>query len=96
LTLLDFHPEEVARQMTLLDHKLFAQVPLHEFLKNKQSSASKLGALINHFNLISGWVSTEVLQANDIEQRLILIHRFLIIITVPSSRSDGEKEKRNV
>lgn len=53
---LDFHVEELARQITLLDHELFSQIGISEFLgKNmdKEEFAPKLAKMKNHFNAVS-------------------------------------------
>jgi hypothetical protein len=41
-----------------------------------------IGVVIDRFNFVSRWVSTEIVTADTIDHRLVLINRFLIIATV--------------
>jgi son of sevenless-like protein len=58
LTVLDLHPEEVARQLTLIDQNLYRQIRPREFLGSGWSKSDKevrspgIIAMINNFNKV--------------------------------------------
>lgn len=58
LSLLDFHPEEVARQLSLIENRLYSSIPHQEFLNeawtksDKYIKAPNTLKLTNHFNLV--------------------------------------------
>eukprot|EP00026_Physarum_polycephalum_P001826 Phypoly_transcript_01829.p1 GENE.Phypoly_transcript_01829~~Phypoly_transcript_01829.p1 ORF type:complete len:904 (+),score=160.18 Phypoly_transcript_01829:247-2958(+) len=82
--LLDIHPEEIARQMTLMEYTLFKAIKPWEYLcwntKMKQTKSANILSMINKFNVMSKWVQTEVLSGREsAKQRAITIGRFLEI-----------------
>mmetsp|Transcript_17679 Transcript_17679/g.26314 ORF Transcript_17679/g.26314 Transcript_17679/m.26314 type:complete len:813 (-) Transcript_17679:8-2446(-) len=66
LTLLDIHPTELARQLSLLDFKVFSRIRPVQLLrgsfsaKDKEKRAPDVVALINRFNRASYWAASEV------------------------------------
>jgi len=58
LSVLDLHPEEVARQITLIDHSLFRAIRPREFLNtawmksDKEVRAPGILNMINNFNKV--------------------------------------------
>jgi hypothetical protein len=69
LTVLDLHPEEVARQITLIDQGLYRQIRPREFLGNGWSKSDKevrspgIIQMINNFNKVYMWCSGRFLHA---------------------------------
>jgi len=62
----------MARQMTLLDQLLFSLVPVSEFLnKNftKEELSPNIANISKHFNIITMWVSTEIVTTPNLKQR---------------------------
>lgn len=53
LHLLDLHPEEVARQMTLIEQNLLRKVELREWLEKEESKKPNIMAVIERFNFVS-------------------------------------------
>lgn len=57
-TLLDFHPEEIARQLTLIESQLYRAIKPWECLgqawakKDKERRAPRVMAMINRFNQV--------------------------------------------
>lgn len=85
LNLLDLHPEEVARQMTLIEHNLLQKIQPREWLTNtwsQKQTTGNIGQVVDRFNFVSRWVSTEIVTADTVEHRVVLINRFLIIASV--------------
>jgi hypothetical protein len=82
--LLDLHPEEIARQMTLMEYTLFKAIKPWEYLcwntKMKQTKSANILAMINKFNVMSKWVQVEVLNGGETpKQRAVIIGKFLEI-----------------
>ncbi|XP_049849437.1 ras guanine nucleotide exchange factor A-like [Schistocerca gregaria] len=83
LTLLNIHPEELVRQITLLDSNYFRKINLHEFLNNgwmkpdKERRSPNILIMINSFNNISRWVSSEILRQTSLKQRALTINFFI-------------------
>ena len=68
--LLLLHTSEIAKQWTLIDQKMFASIPLSQFLEMKWSEprhfarAVEIRRFIDRFNALSMWASMCVLLAN--------------------------------
>ena len=58
-TLLDFQPNDISEQLTLLDSELFLKIQLSEILymsiEKGEDFSPNLGAFTEHFNSISYW-----------------------------------------
>jgi len=76
-------PEEMARQMTLIEHEYFRQIGLVDVLDytSKRQSHSvgmeMIGKLIRHFNAMSSWVASELVTQEDDAARLTLLRNFI-------------------
>jgi len=90
-TLLDIHPQEMARQLSNLDWDLYSQIrPRHALRfvftkKEKDISEVKEDALIsylNHGHRLSNWVASEIMNAEDSSTRLQLLRLFIHIAEV--------------
>ncbi|ELU15822.1 hypothetical protein CAPTEDRAFT_20589 [Capitella teleta] len=83
-TLLDFKPEQVAEQMTLLDAELFLTIEIPEVLiysKNQSEEHSPhLTKFTAHFNKMSYWCCTRILENEDPKEREKYYVRFLKIM----------------
>lgn len=85
LTILDLHPEEVARQMTILDSNLFRNIKPQEFLNLGWTKADKdlrspgILSMIASFNHITYWISSEILSQPDVKTRALVITRFICV-----------------
>eukprot|EP01117_Protostelium_nocturnum_P010367 TRINITY_DN372_c0_g2_i1.p1 TRINITY_DN372_c0_g2~~TRINITY_DN372_c0_g2_i1.p1 ORF type:complete len:524 (+),score=206.53 TRINITY_DN372_c0_g2_i1:219-1790(+) len=84
ISLLDIHPQEIARQMTLIEYKLFEQIQPKECLdqswnKDGNRRAPNIVALINRFNLTSRWITCEIVSEVDNSRRAQLITHFIAI-----------------
>mmetsp|Transcript_28104 Transcript_28104/g.39669 ORF Transcript_28104/g.39669 Transcript_28104/m.39669 type:complete len:1034 (+) Transcript_28104:92-3193(+) len=85
LTLMDIHPEEVARQMTLMEHEMFKKIKSHECIKQKwvkeaqKENAQNIINMIRRFNRVSLWVATEIVSIEDLKLRAVMLNRFIFI-----------------
>lgn len=84
---LDLHPTEVARQLTLIEHQRFRELPRCEFVRqgwNKQtkegnSRSPLIATAIKKFNEISYWVAAEIVFCANSKQRVTVVKRFIQI-----------------
>uniref|UniRef100_A0A6B2L0T9 Ras-GEF domain-containing protein n=1 Tax=Arcella intermedia TaxID=1963864 RepID=A0A6B2L0T9_9EUKA len=77
---LDFNGIELARQMTLIDQRVFMMIPDTEFLKKrfaKAPTSPNLQALVDRFNIVSKWVGTEIASTPNFKQRLKTLTHFI-------------------
>jgi len=84
LTLADLHPEELARQLTILEHEFFKAIQPHEcikqkWLKDSKTLAPNIHRLINRFNQVSAWVASEIVSVEDLKLRAVCLNRFIFV-----------------
>ncbi|CAF2514013.1 unnamed protein product [Rotaria sp. Silwood2] len=83
-TLLDFHSTDISEQLTLLDSELFLKIQLSEILymsiEQGEEYSPNLAAFTEHFNNISYWVRSRILEQNSQRQREIYFEKFLKIL----------------
>eukprot|EP00727_Mastigamoeba_balamuthi_P011694 m51a1_g7147 putative domain containing protein (797) ;mRNA; r:319793-323796 len=83
--LLDLHPEEVARQLCLVEHRYWTAINSHELVNcawtkpEKQSTAPNVMALVKITNDRSNWAIGEVLSHKSPETRAVVIDRLIDI-----------------
>ncbi|XP_047738919.1 guanine nucleotide-releasing factor 2 isoform X4 [Hyalella azteca] len=84
MTLIDFKAHELAEQMTVLDAELFDKVELPEVLKwsmdQSEESSPNLKKFTEHFNKMSYWVRTRILDQNDPKDREKYVMKFIKIL----------------
>jgi len=77
--------EEIARQMCLMDHEIFASIRPHEFLgqswkkKDRATEAPNILRIIDHFNKICCWSQIMILHEIDLRKRAHVLSRLLKI-----------------
>jgi len=83
ISLFDIHPEEIARQMTIMESELFKAIKPWEYLnwnsKEKAQKAPNVLNMIRKFNQVSKWVQTELVKLDNVKQRVAVMCRFLEI-----------------
>ncbi|KAH3759619.1 Ras guanine nucleotide exchange factor [Pelomyxa schiedti] len=84
-SMLDMHPEEVARQITLLEWDLWSKIRPKEFIGqawNKQNLKEKLAPNISRMVLESNrrtmWAITEVVRQENLRDRAAILHRLIL------------------
>jgi son of sevenless-like protein len=88
LHILDIHPEEVARQLTIMEHNLFKKIKPWEFLNQRWSKYDKLEkapgimAITKRFNMVSKWVASLIVLAKDKKERVLVLNRLIEIAEV--------------
>ncbi|KAL6044924.1 Son of sevenless 1 [Balamuthia mandrillaris] len=79
---LDFHPLEVARQLTIIDFEIFRSIKRDEYFrkawsKNDQALAPNVIRWIDRFNQVCYWVATEIIMTPNPKQRSTVLQRFI-------------------
>lgn len=83
VNVLQYHPHEFAKQITLLQSELFRKVPYNEFLgnawtkKNKEELAPNILNLVRSSQVLFNYVQTMIVTENRVVYRGLIIHYFL-------------------
>ena len=83
-TVLDFHAEELAKQLTLIDARNFHNIEIPEILawgkEQKEELSPNLCIFTDHFNKVSYWCRTHVLSFEKQKEREQVYLKFLKIM----------------
>ncbi|KAF4520846.1 hypothetical protein B566_EDAN011161 [Ephemera danica] len=83
-TLLDFKSEQLAEQMTLLDAELFMKVQIPEVLdwvqKESEERSPNLTRFTEHFNKMSYWARSRILEQKDAKDRERYVVKFIKVM----------------
>eukprot|EP00698_Gefionella_okellyi_P024082 TRINITY_DN8408_c0_g1_i1.p1 TRINITY_DN8408_c0_g1~~TRINITY_DN8408_c0_g1_i1.p1 ORF type:complete len:626 (+),score=142.47 TRINITY_DN8408_c0_g1_i1:55-1932(+) len=85
INLLDLHPQELARQLCILEFDLFSMIPHDELMCQRwtkpgsQFRAQHVHQAITHFNVVSRWVSDSVLSDSTPKGRANVIQHFVTV-----------------
>eukprot|EP01113_Clastostelium_recurvatum_P024215 TRINITY_DN2889_c0_g1_i2.p1 TRINITY_DN2889_c0_g1~~TRINITY_DN2889_c0_g1_i2.p1 ORF type:complete len:795 (+),score=162.28 TRINITY_DN2889_c0_g1_i2:187-2571(+) len=84
LRLADINTQTIAEQMTIMDQAMFRRVSVAElsalaWRKRSGVGVSGVQAMIERFNVVSQWVSTEIVCAKDAKTRISLTEKFITI-----------------
>eukprot|EP01096_Ripella_sp_DP13-Kostka_P006079 TRINITY_DN2146_c1_g2_i1.p1 TRINITY_DN2146_c1_g2~~TRINITY_DN2146_c1_g2_i1.p1 ORF type:complete len:829 (-),score=369.26 TRINITY_DN2146_c1_g2_i1:78-2564(-) len=83
LRFLDYSPILLAEQLTIVDAQLFGQIQNHEFFNgnwmrpNKNKLSPNIVKMTAHFNKLTSWVATQILNSQDSEVIILIIKRIL-------------------
>jgi len=85
LSFMDIPAQEVARQITLIEHKMFCSIQPWECLKTawskdqREQLAPNITKMIHRFNQVSGWVASEICGTVNLRDRVKVLRRFIDI-----------------
>ncbi|ODH47543.1 hypothetical protein GX48_06349 [Paracoccidioides brasiliensis] len=88
LKFLDIDPLEFARQLTLVESRLYAKIKPTECLNktwqkklapDEPDPAANVKALILHSNQLTNWVAEMILHQQDVKRRVVVIKHFVLI-----------------
>lgn len=83
-SLLSFKSMELAEQMTLLDAQLFLRLDSAELIlwvqEQNEAKSPNLNKFTEHFNNMSFWCRTKILQQEDAKEREKLVSKFIKIM----------------
>jgi son of sevenless-like protein len=90
LKFLDIDPTEFARQLTIIESRLYGKIKPMECLnktwgkKLEPDPAANIKALILHSNQLTNWVAQMILNQADVKRRVIVIKHFVFVADVRS------------
>jgi son of sevenless-like protein len=85
-SILSIDPLEIARQLTLIDERMFQSITPSEVLNQAWTKPKKaelspnICAINNQYNIIVNWVKTEILSELDPNTRKLISEKFLEVI----------------
>ncbi|XP_069676852.1 guanine nucleotide-releasing factor 2 isoform X2 [Periplaneta americana] len=83
-SLLDFKSEQIAEQMTLLDAELFMKIEIPEVLiwaqEQNEERSPNLTRFTEHFNKMSYWARSRILEQNEAKDRERYVVKFIKIM----------------
>ncbi|OJD12860.1 hypothetical protein AJ78_06610 [Emergomyces pasteurianus Ep9510] len=88
LKFLDIDPLEFARQLTIIESRLYAKIKPTECLNktwqkklapDEPDPAANVKALILHSNQLTNWVAEMILHQQDVKRRVVVIKHFVLI-----------------
>lgn len=97
LKFLDIDATEFARQLTIIESRLYGKIKPTECLNktwqrkvqpNEPEPAANVKALILHSNQLTNWVAEMILTQSDVKKRVIVIKHFVAVADV-SINSEG-------
>lgn len=77
ISILDFDTLELARQLTIMESKLFAAVAPEDLLMTGKKAVPELKALSTLSNQITGWVADGILNEQDAKHRAALLKFYI-------------------
>lgn len=84
VSLLQIHPRELARQITLVDYDLYRRVLVVELIRNAwckteqaHETAPNVLKIIDRFNKMCYWVATKIVSTANLKKRVAVVTRFI-------------------
>ena len=93
LKFLDIDPTEFARQLTIIESRLYGKIRPTECLNktwqkklgpDDPEPAANVKALILHSNQLTNWVAEMILNQSDVKKRVVVIKHFVTVADVSS------------
>ncbi|KAI9344902.1 ras guanine nucleotide exchange factor domain-containing protein [Obelidium mucronatum] len=78
----EFSAVDVARELTRMEYRYFFRVSAQELVDKTlkpRSEAPNVAAVMNFAVQVAGWVTAEVLSKQDIEERKVVLERFILV-----------------
>ena len=94
LKFLDIDPTEFARQLTIIESRLYGKIRPTECLNktwqrklgpDDAEPAANVKALILHSNQLTNWVAEMILNQSDVKKRVVVIKHFVSVADVSTS-----------
>lgn len=95
LKFLDIDPTEFARQLTIIESRLYGKIKPTECLNktwqrklgpDDPEPAANVKALILHSNQLTAWVAEMILNQSDVKKRVVVIKHFVTVADVSEGR----------
>jgi len=90
LKLLDIHPMELTRQITIQQMALYMKIKVADCLDkawsgDKAPADNNIKKMIHHANKITGWAAESILMAGDIKRRVTMLKHWVQVADVLTS-----------
>ena len=104
LKFLDIDPTEFARQLTIIESRLYGKIKPTECLSktwqrklgpDDPEPAANVKALILHSNQLTNWVAEMILNQSDVKKRVVVIKHFVTVADVSRRASRVVKQSTN-
>jgi son of sevenless-like protein len=85
ISILEFDPQEIASQLTLIDSELFCSIKRSECLgkhwlkENRKEEAPNIDLIVDRFKQFSNWVGHQILQYEEPEDRIRVYEKMIDI-----------------
>jgi len=82
VSVLDFDPQELARQMTLIDHRAISLIGASELQNGaylKETESPNLNKCSKWFNSLVSWIGTQITTNPNVKERRRLISYFIVL-----------------
>ena len=84
----DIHPQEIARQLTIIEAKLYRDIKPWECLgqgwakKEKQDKSPHVLGMIHFFNQVSNWIAGEIVTPKSLKKRILTLTKCIQVMSV--------------
>eukprot|EP01080_Neovahlkampfia_damariscottae_P003929 gene3929-7139_t len=71
---------EIARQITKINFDIFQSIEPKECLnQNWNNPETNINSMIQHFNQLSSWISNQIVDTDNLKQRILIVEKFIDI-----------------
>ena len=104
LKFLDIDPTEFARQLTIIESRLYGKIKPTECLNktwqkklgpDDPEPAANVKALILHSNQLTNWVAEMILNQSDVKKRVVVIKHFVTVADVSTKINESTRFRAN-
>jgi hypothetical protein len=84
-SVLDLHPQEIARQLCLVEHRLWAAIRPHELVSgswskpNKEDLCPNVLAMVKASTDMTNYVAADILSYSDLRQRVAVLSQWIMV-----------------
>lgn len=95
LRFLDIDPLELARQLTIMDFKLYSRIKPVECLdknwgkSDSESIAANVKASIEYSNQVTAWVTDSILSKDEVKKRAAVVKHWILVAEVLATNEGG-------
>jgi len=88
LKILDVHPMELTRQITIQQMQLYGKIKVVDCLDkawsgDRASAENNIKKMIHHANKLTGWAAESILMAGEIKRRVTMLKHWVQVADVP-------------
>merc|ERR1712137_766858 len=79
IDIMEEDPVDIARQLSLIEFSIFEQIDIFSSICTEKPSSPMITRLVKRFNIMSDWLTSEVLSAAKVKRRAAIITHFISI-----------------